>query len=48
MAEGPVTVSAGHPFNPPHLIPLVELLGNEKTDPAAIDGAAAFMNPAAR
>ena len=21
----------GHPFNPPHLIPLVELLGNEKT-----------------
>nr|WP_067290189.1 3-hydroxyacyl-CoA dehydrogenase NAD-binding domain-containing protein [Marinobacterium profundum] len=22
----------GHPFNPPHLIPLVELLGNDKTD----------------
>jgi carnitine 3-dehydrogenase len=22
-----------HPFNPPHLIPLVELLGNDKTDP---------------
>ncbi|MBN3723271.1 3-hydroxyacyl-CoA dehydrogenase NAD-binding domain-containing protein [Burkholderia sp. Ac-20379] len=22
----------GHPFNPPHLIPLVELLGNERTD----------------
>ena len=32
----------GHPFNPPHLIPLVELLGNENTDPAAIDKAAAF------
>lgn len=32
----------GHPFNPPHLIPLVELLGNEKTDPAAIDQAAEF------
>ena len=32
----------GHPFNPPHLIPLVELLGNEKTDPDAIDKAAAF------
>lgn len=32
----------GHPFNPPHLIPLVELLGNEKTDPDAIDRAAAF------
>lgn len=22
-----------HPFNPPHLIPLIELLGNDKTDP---------------
>lgn len=26
----------GHPFNPPHLIPLVELLGNEKTEPGAL------------
>lgn len=26
----------GHPFNPPHLIPLVELLGNDLTDEAAI------------
>ena len=31
-----------HPFNPPHLIPLVELLGNEKTDPAAVDWAEGF------
>jgi carnitine 3-dehydrogenase len=22
-----------HPFNPPHLIPLIELLGNDRTDP---------------
>ena len=22
----------GHPFNPPHLIPLVEVMGNERTD----------------
>ncbi|HIH2749243.1 3-hydroxyacyl-CoA dehydrogenase NAD-binding domain-containing protein [Burkholderia aenigmatica] len=26
----------GHPFNPPHLIPLVELLGNEKTEPGVL------------
>ena len=25
-----------HPFNPPHLIPLVEILGNEQTDEEAI------------
>lgn len=32
----------GHPFNPPHLIPLVELLGNEKTAPEALDDAETF------
>jgi 3-hydroxybutyryl-CoA dehydrogenase len=32
----------GHPFNPPHLIPLVELLGNKHTDPAILDRAAEF------
>ena len=32
----------GHPFNPPHLIPLVELLGNEKTAPDVLDPAEAF------
>lgn len=26
----------GHPFNPPHLIPLVEIMGNEKTDESAV------------
>ncbi|MCL4128346.1 UNVERIFIED_CONTAM: hypothetical protein GTU68_026767 [Idotea baltica] len=26
----------GHPFNPPHLIPLVEIMGNEKTDDSAV------------
>ncbi len=31
-----------HPFNPPHLIPLVELVGGRATDPAAIDRAEAF------
>lgn len=32
----------GHPFNPPHLIPLVELLGNDLTDEAAITLAKEF------
>lgn len=30
----------GHPFNPPYLIPLVEVVGGERTDPAATDWAA--------
>jgi carnitine 3-dehydrogenase len=32
----------GHPFNPPYLIPLVEVVGGEQTDPAAVDWLAAF------
>jgi 3-hydroxyacyl-CoA dehydrogenase len=32
----------GHPFNPPHLIPLVEVVGSEKTSPATIERAIAF------
>lgn len=32
----------GHPFNPPHLIPLVEIMGNEKTDSEAVAQAENF------
>ena len=32
----------GHPFNPPHLIPLVEVVGGEGTDPEAVDWTLAF------
>lgn len=32
----------GHPFNPPHLIPLVELMGNGRTRDGAVDLAEAF------
>ena len=32
----------GHPFNPPHLIPLVEVVGGAKTSPAAINRTMAF------
>jgi carnitine 3-dehydrogenase len=34
----------GHPFNPPYLIPLVEVVGGERTDPAVVDWAVAFYN----
>ena len=32
----------GHPFNPPHIIPLVEVVGGSKTSPAAIEQAMSF------
>ena len=32
----------GHPFNPPHMIPLVEVVGGAKTSPAAVERAIAF------
>jgi carnitine 3-dehydrogenase len=32
----------GHPFNPPHLIPLVEVMGNDRTDDGVVDRARAF------
>ena len=34
----------GHPFNPPHLVPLVEVVGGEKTGSAAIERALAFYS----
>jgi 3-hydroxyacyl-CoA dehydrogenase len=38
----PERVLIGHPFNPPHIIPLVEVVGGAKTSPAAIDQALSF------
>ena len=32
----------GHPFNPPHIVPLVEVVGGTKTSPDAIKQAMAF------
>lgn len=32
----------GHPFNPPHMIPLVEVVGGRRTSPAVIERAIAF------
>ncbi len=34
----------GHPFNPPHLIPLVEIVGGEKTSEDTIQRAIAFYD----
>ena len=38
----PGSLILGHPFNPPHLIPLVEVMGNEKTRPNIIEKAETF------
>ena len=38
----PERLVIGHPFNPPHLIPLVEVVGGKRTDAAAVDWAMAF------
>jgi carnitine 3-dehydrogenase len=38
----PERVLVGHPFNPVYLLPLVEVLGGEKTSAASLETAAAF------
>jgi 3-hydroxyacyl-CoA dehydrogenase len=38
----PERILVGHPFNPPHIIPLVEVVGGGKTSPDAIQSAMAF------
>jgi carnitine 3-dehydrogenase len=40
----PERIVIGHPFNPPHLIPLVEVVGGAQTAPAAIERAIAFYS----
>jgi 3-hydroxyacyl-CoA dehydrogenase len=32
-----------HPFNPPHLVPLIEIIGGEKTSPGVVDWALRFF-----
>ena len=38
----------GHPFNPPHVVPLVEVVGGAMTSKAALDQAMAFYAAAGR
>jgi len=40
--QHPERVVVGHPFNPPHIIPLVEVVGGSRTSPEAIKQAMAF------
>jgi carnitine 3-dehydrogenase len=41
-AKHPERILVGHPFNPPHLIPLVEVVGGAKTSPEYLERAMAF------
>jgi len=40
--NNPASLVLGHPFNPPHLIPLVEVMGNDKTGTGIVEKAEAF------
>jgi len=40
--SNPSRMILAHPFNPPHLMPLVELMENEQTDPGVLDQTRAF------
>jgi carnitine 3-dehydrogenase len=47
MQEGwtdPSRLILGHPFNPPHLIPLVEIMANDATDADVLPAAEAFYD----
>ena len=47
-AGTPGRLVVGHPFNPPYLIPLVEVVGGERTDPAAVRWASRFYEVAGK
>ena len=40
--SNPTRFVLGHPFNPPHLIPLVEVMGNNKTNDEVVNMAEQF------
>ncbi|MFD8069368.1 3-hydroxyacyl-CoA dehydrogenase NAD-binding domain-containing protein [Streptomyces parvulus] len=47
-AADPSRLVVGHPFNPPYLIPLVEVTGGERTDAGAVARAARFYEAAGK
>ncbi|MFE5165821.1 3-hydroxyacyl-CoA dehydrogenase NAD-binding domain-containing protein [Streptomyces sp. NPDC056697] len=47
-ATDPGRLVVGHPFNPPYLIPLVEVVGGEKTAAAAVEWASRFYKVAGK
>ena len=46
--RNPGRLLVGHPFNPPYLIPLVEVVGGRKTDPSAVSWAEGFYTEAGK
>ena len=40
----PAPLILGHPFNPPHLIPLVEVMGNDRTGDGVVEAAERFYS----
>lgn len=44
----PERMVVGHPFNPPYLLPLVEVVGGKKTDPEAVRWVTAFYRLAGK
>ncbi|RKT87763.1 carnitine 3-dehydrogenase [Saccharopolyspora antimicrobica] len=44
----PQRLVVGHPFNPPYLIPLVEVVGGERTEPWAVRWASEFFEVAGK
>ncbi|SCK56160.1 carnitine 3-dehydrogenase [Streptomyces sp. WMMB 714] len=47
-AADPGRLLVGHPFNPPYLIPLVEVVGGELTRPGAVEWASRFYEAAGK
>ncbi|KUL30599.1 3-hydroxyacyl-CoA dehydrogenase NAD-binding domain-containing protein [Streptomyces regalis] len=45
---GPGRLVVAHPFNPPHIVPLVEVIGGERTDPEAVERAVTFLESVGR
>ncbi|MGW5443153.1 3-hydroxyacyl-CoA dehydrogenase NAD-binding domain-containing protein [Streptomyces asiaticus] len=47
-AADPGRLVVGHPFNPPYLIPLVEVVGGKRTDATAVEWASRFYKVAGK
>ncbi|MEU4980566.1 3-hydroxyacyl-CoA dehydrogenase NAD-binding domain-containing protein [Streptomyces sp. NPDC021969] len=45
---GPGRLVVAHPFNPPHIVPLVEVVRGERTDPEAVERTVAFLTSVGR
>jgi len=48
LCPTPERTVIAHPFNPPYLLPLVEIVGGKKTDRAAVEWAAEFYKVAGK